>query len=132
MASHLQKNDDKVFRKKFGSQIEDTERSKKKTLEVFLPALSKNPFRTVPQQIKTTRTVEGDLITWTNRFVETKAKPHRTYSSTENFLSPILISDWLIFFYGSLILCQKGNENDKNNEEKEQKEEKKKKKKGVA
>lgn len=63
MASHLQKNDDKVLGKKFGSQIEDTERSKKKTLEVFLPALSKNPFRTVPQQIKTTRTVEGDLIT---------------------------------------------------------------------
>lgn len=63
MASHLQKNDDKVFGKKFGSQIEDTERSKKKTLEVFLPALSKNPFRTVPQQIETTRTVEGDLIT---------------------------------------------------------------------
>ena len=131
MESHLQKNDDKVFGKKFGSQIEDTERSKKKTLEVFLPALSKNPFRTDPHKLK-------QLVRWRVTLLHEQTGSSRQkqsltehYSSTDNFLSPILISDWLIFFFGNLILCQKRNENDKNTNFMKKKN-KKKKKKGVA
>ena len=37
-----------------------------------------------------------------------------TYSSTDNFLSPIPVSGWLIFCCGNLILYQKRNENNKN------------------
>ena len=37
--------------------------------------------------------------------------PH-SYSSTDNFVSPILVSDWLIFCCENLILHQKRNEND--------------------
>ena len=35
-----------------------------------------------------------------------------TYSSTDNFSSPILVSDWLIFRCGNLLLLQNRNEND--------------------
>ena len=34
-------------------------------------------------------------------------------SSTDNFLSPIPVSDWLIYCCGNLILIKEGNENDK-------------------
>ena len=36
------------------------------------------------------------------------------YSSTYNFLLPIPVSDWLIFYCGIVILTKKWNENDKN------------------
>ena len=36
------------------------------------------------------------------------------YSSTDNFLSPVPVSDWLIFCCGNSMLYQKKNENDKN------------------
>ena len=35
-----------------------------------------------------------------------------THSSADNFLSPIPVSDWLIFFCGNLILHQKIRKND--------------------
>ena len=41
-------------------------------------------------------------------------KRYNGYSSTDNFLSPILISDWLISCCENLILRQKINENNKN------------------
>ena len=36
------------------------------------------------------------------------------HSSTDNFLSTVLVSDWLIFCCENLIVHQKKNENDKN------------------
>ena len=39
----------------------------------------------------------------------------QTYSSTYNFRPPILVSNWLIFYFKNFILHQKKkNENDKN------------------
>ena len=46
-----------------------------------------------------------------NRFHEMSS----AYSSTDNFLSPIQASDWLIFFYRNLILHQKKNYENNNN-----------------
>ena len=37
-----------------------------------------------------------------------------SYSSTDSLFSPILVSDWLIFWGRKLIVHQKRNENDKN------------------
>ena len=36
------------------------------------------------------------------------------YSSTDSFLSPVTVSDWLMFCCGNLILYQNRNENHKN------------------
>ena len=51
------------------------------------------------------------IICFLNNYLVTEI---RTYSSTDDFLSLIPISDWLIFCCGNSILHQKRNENDKN------------------
>ena len=39
--------------------------------------------------------------------IESSRAFSHSYSSTDNFVSPILVSDWLIFFCQNLILQQK-------------------------
>ena len=58
--------------------------------------------------------VHGAIITIIQGLTVLEPKLILKYSFTGNFLSSILVSDWLIFCCGNLIFHQKSHENDKN------------------
>lgn len=80
--SFVRKNDDQLFRKDFCSHNQNTERSKKRTLEVFTLPQSEKPFRTTLLSNQNNPCSKRIFYSGKKRVAEAMAKSRRTLESS--------------------------------------------------